>query len=298
MPSPESPFSLPGSARSVFEVLPLITLPALVALSLAATIALTAEAQRAPLRCDLLFAGGRVVDGTGAPWFRGDVCVAGDRIAAVGDLGQPGDDRRIDATGLVVAPGFIDMLGQSEYYVLVDGRAASKITQGITTEITGEGGSIAPTAPRDRRRQGDLGVLRRDARLDDPRRLLEGLRARAPGHQSRHVRGGGRGARLVVGEGRSRRDRRRARSDGGGGRPGHGGGRARPLHLAHLHPRPIRLDRGDRRPRQGGRRLRRLLHHPPARRGRRARALGNRQEPGRGLPDRPRSPASPPRSTT
>jgi N-acyl-D-amino-acid deacylase len=99
-------------------------------------------------RCDLLFAGGRVVDGTGAPWFRADVCVAGDRIAAIGHLEGATARRRIDASGLVVAPGFIDMLGQSEYNVLVDPRAASKITQGITTEITGEGNAIAPVNAR------------------------------------------------------------------------------------------------------------------------------------------------------
>lgn len=98
--------------------------------------------------CDLLFAGGRVVDGTGAPWFRADVCVKGDRIAAVGRLEGVKAARRIDASKLVVAPGFIDMLGQSEDYVLIDPRAASKITQGITTEITGEGGSIAPLNAR------------------------------------------------------------------------------------------------------------------------------------------------------
>ncbi|HET9316148.1 MAG TPA: D-aminoacylase [Vicinamibacteria bacterium] len=98
--------------------------------------------------CDLLFAGGKVVDGTGAPWFRADVCVKADRIAAVGRLGEVRAKRRIDASKLVVAPGFIDMLGQSEDYVLVDPRAASKITQGITTEITGEGGSIAPQNAR------------------------------------------------------------------------------------------------------------------------------------------------------
>jgi dihydroorotase/N-acyl-D-amino-acid deacylase len=74
----------------------------------------------------------------------GDVGVIGDRIAAVGDLSQAGAARRIDARRLVIAPGFIDMLGWSEYNVLVDNRAASKITQGITTEITGEGHSIAP----------------------------------------------------------------------------------------------------------------------------------------------------------
>jgi dihydroorotase/N-acyl-D-amino-acid deacylase len=115
----------------------------------AAILALLAAAA-APVapECDLLLAGGRVVDGTGAPWFRADVCVVGDRIAAVGALGGRGARRRIDASGLVVAPGFIDMMGQSEYNLLVDDRAASKITQGITTEVTGEGSSIAPVNAR------------------------------------------------------------------------------------------------------------------------------------------------------
>ena len=92
----------------------------------------------------MLITGGRVVDGTGAPWFRADVGIVGDRIAAIGQLADREATPRIDASNLVVAPGFIDMLGQSEFNVLVDPRAASKITQGITTEITGEGSSIAP----------------------------------------------------------------------------------------------------------------------------------------------------------
>jgi len=100
------------------------------------------------MRCDLLFAGGRVVDGTGSPAFRADVCVVGDRIAAVGDLSNAETKRRIEAAKLVVCPGFIDMLGQSEYFLLVDNRAASKVTQGITTELTGEGTSIAPVNAR------------------------------------------------------------------------------------------------------------------------------------------------------
>jgi N-acyl-D-amino-acid deacylase len=92
---------------------------------------------------DLVIAGGRIVDGTGAPWFTADLAVSGGKIAAIGKV-SAGAARRIDAAGLVVAPGFIDLLGQSEYYVLVDPRAASKVFQGITTEITGEGDSIAP----------------------------------------------------------------------------------------------------------------------------------------------------------
>src|SRR6185436_3860665 len=82
------------------------------------------------------------------PWFTADVAVRDGRITAVGNLAGRKAGRRIDARGLVVAPGFIDLLGQSEYNVLVDGRAASKITQGITTEITGEGVSIAPLDDR------------------------------------------------------------------------------------------------------------------------------------------------------
>jgi dihydroorotase/N-acyl-D-amino-acid deacylase len=104
---------------------------------------------------DLLIRGGRIVDGTGSPWYRGDVAIRGDRIAAVGLL--PGAQARdtIDATGLVVAPGFIDMLGHSEYPLLRDPRAISKITQGITTEITGEVTSVVPINANTLREMGD-----------------------------------------------------------------------------------------------------------------------------------------------
>jgi dihydroorotase/N-acyl-D-amino-acid deacylase len=97
-----------------------------------------------PPAFDLLIANGRIVDGSGAPWFVGDVGIKGDRIVAVGRLTGASAATRIDATGLVVAPGFIDMLGQSEFNVLVDPRAASKVMMGVTTEVTGEGASIAP----------------------------------------------------------------------------------------------------------------------------------------------------------
>jgi N-acyl-D-amino-acid deacylase len=102
----------------------------------------------APPVFDLLITGGRVVDGTGAPWFAADVGIRDGRIAAVGKLAGLPARRTLDATGLVVAPGFIDLLGQSEYNVLVDPRAASKILQGITSEVTGEGDSIAPLDDR------------------------------------------------------------------------------------------------------------------------------------------------------
>ena len=97
---------------------------------------------------DFAITGGRIVDGTGAPWFIGDVGIVGDRIVAVGDLRDAIAKKRVDAKGLVISPGFIDVQGQSEFNVLVDNRAASKITQGVTTEITGEGTSIAPANER------------------------------------------------------------------------------------------------------------------------------------------------------
>ena len=112
----------------------------LVGFALSAVLALAPS--EAPF--DLLFTGGRVVDGSGAPWFAGDVGVRDGKIVAVGALAGRPAKRTIDAKGMLVVPGFIDLLGQSEYNVLVDKRAASKITQGITTEVTGEGASIAP----------------------------------------------------------------------------------------------------------------------------------------------------------
>ena len=108
----------------------------------------TSTTPTAPATFDVRITGGHVVDGTGAPWVLADVGIRGDSIEAIGRLTDRQATLRIDATGLVVAPGFIDMLGQSEFNVLVDGRAASKITQGVTTEITGEGSSIAPMNDR------------------------------------------------------------------------------------------------------------------------------------------------------
>lgn len=95
---------------------------------------------------DILIRNGKVVDGSGNPWTYGDIGVIADRIAFVGHASPNVNAKRtIDAKGLVVAPGFIDMLGQSELNLLVDKQAVSKLTQGVTTEITGEGDTIAPT---------------------------------------------------------------------------------------------------------------------------------------------------------
>jgi len=93
---------------------------------------------------DLIIRNGHVIDGTGSPWYSGDVAIRDGHIAAIGNLGDAHAKRTIDANGMVVAPGFIDMLGQSDLSMMVDPRLPSKIYQGITTEITGEGESAAP----------------------------------------------------------------------------------------------------------------------------------------------------------
>ncbi|MBI3467622.1 MAG: D-aminoacylase [Planctomycetes bacterium] len=93
---------------------------------------------------DLVIRGGKIVDGTGNPWFRGDVGVRGDRIAAIGQISAGRGQREIDARGLVVAPGFIDMHSHSDMLLLEDGLAQSKIRQGVTTDVLGEGSSAGP----------------------------------------------------------------------------------------------------------------------------------------------------------
>ena len=97
---------------------------------------------------DLVIRNGHIIDGTGSPWYGADIGIANGRVAKIGKIPASSAAKTIDAHGLTVAPGFIDMLGQSELTILVDPHLPSKIFQGITTEITGEGGSIAPTNER------------------------------------------------------------------------------------------------------------------------------------------------------
>jgi len=119
----------------------IVALIAVVAIGCAAP---AAPPSPAPAPFDTIIEHGRIIDGTGSPWFAGDVGIRDGRIAAVGQLSGASATRRIDAKGRIVAPGFIDMLGQSELTILVNPHLPSKIFQGITTEITGEGGSPAP----------------------------------------------------------------------------------------------------------------------------------------------------------
>jgi N-acyl-D-aspartate/D-glutamate deacylase len=97
-----------------------------------------------PEHFDIIIRNGHILDGSGGPWFSADIGIRGDRIAAIGKLESAQAAKTLDATGRIVSPGFIDMLGQSEYPLLIDNRSISKLAQGITSEITGEGGSIAP----------------------------------------------------------------------------------------------------------------------------------------------------------
>ena len=124
-------------ANPAFQFATLIALAAIVA---------GACGQRAN-RFDLIVRGGEVIDGTNQPARRADVGIIGDRIAAIGDLSSAPAGKVIDATGLVVAPGFIDVQGQSGTTLLADGNAESHIRQGITSEIIGEGGSPAFWTP-------------------------------------------------------------------------------------------------------------------------------------------------------
>jgi N-acyl-D-aspartate/D-glutamate deacylase len=123
--------------RSLGYALPLLTVCGALGLSAAG------GADRAP-SYDLLIRNGKIVDGTGNPWYRGDLAVRGDKIVALGRV-PPGRARReIDAAGLVVAPGFIDIHSHSDYTLLEDGNAQSKIRQGVTTEVLGESVSAGP----------------------------------------------------------------------------------------------------------------------------------------------------------
>ena len=93
---------------------------------------------------DVIIKNGRIVDGAGNPWFRGDVGIRGKRVVAIGDLREAIATKTIDAQDHIICPGFIDIHSHASWNYLVDSRIASKVTQGITLEVEGEGHSVAP----------------------------------------------------------------------------------------------------------------------------------------------------------
>ncbi len=127
---------------------------------LAFTVYAASTASRQPAAFDFVIRGGTVYDGTGAPGRRGDVGIRGDRIAGVGDLSDVPATTVIDAVGLAVAPGFINMLSWSTESMLVDGRSQGELREGVTTQIFGEGSSMGPLTPEMKQRaieqMGDL----------------------------------------------------------------------------------------------------------------------------------------------
>ena len=125
-------------SESIWRAATVLTALAILAVSAGSRIAAQTGA------FDLLIRGGRIVDGTGNPWFAGDVGISGGRIAAVGRLPDATARRIIDATGLVVAPGFIDLHTHSDMPLLADGTAQSKVRQGVTLDVIGESSSVAP----------------------------------------------------------------------------------------------------------------------------------------------------------
>ena len=118
--------------------------------------------------CDTIISNGRIVDGSGNPWFKADVGIQGGRIAAIGDLSKVEGAQRIDASGLIVSPGFIDIHNHSDIALLIRPTADNMVQQGVTTLVIGNcGGSAAPWSPRAAAASGAL--------EDEESRLFDGL---------------------------------------------------------------------------------------------------------------------------
>ena len=237
---------------------------------------------------DILLSGGRIIDGSGLPAFHADLAVQGGRIAAVGRLDGAAARQRLDATGKVVAPGFIDAHVHGDLRLLVDPLHEPAIRQGVTTYVLGQDGvAMAPGSPAtiDYMRRYTAGF---SGLYDGPQRwyslgdYLDGFdrrcaaQRRLPGAQRQRAHGGD-------GTGDPATDCRGTEADAPPGARGDGAGSGRPVVRPRLHPQPLRRHAGAERPVRGDRAFWRRLRHPHAP----LRSRGRAGVDGRGLPHRP-----------
>ena len=225
----------------------------------------------APQEYDVVIRNGTIYDGSGGAPYQGDLAIHGDTIAAVGDLGRASGRTEIEATGLAVSPGFINMLSWANESLIEDGLGQSDIRQGVTLEVFGEGSSMGPlNEVMKEERLESQGDIRYAGRVDDARRI-PGLAGRPRGGpEHRLVRRSDHGAH-------PRARLRGPGSHGSGARPhagprgaGDGGGRAGCGVVADLRARLLRGHRRADRAGRGGRRTRRNVHQPHQGRGKQA----------------------------
>src|SRR5215510_13088627 len=124
-----------GSSLTALLSLFLLSLPAAPGL---------AQSPRADAGYDVVIANGRIIDGSGNPWFYADLAIKNGHIAKIGKIDPKVGKRLIDAKGMVVTPGFIDLHTHSDMTVLADGNAESKVRQGVTLDVIGESATLAP----------------------------------------------------------------------------------------------------------------------------------------------------------
>ena len=203
---------------------------------------------------DFVIRGGTIYDGSGGAPYVGDVAISGDRIVAVGRVAGRGA-REVDAHGLAVAPGFINMLSWSNESLIQDPRSQSEIRQGVTLEVMGEGWSMGPLNPEMKRlalaRQSDIHY---PISLDDARRISRFPPASRHRAQRRELRRRDHGAHPRARRGRRRSQPGPARPDAGPGPPGDGRRRDGRRQRAHVRAGQFRRDRRAGRPGQRGRR--------------------------------------------
>ncbi len=139
-------------SRNTIDILPRMKSAVLASLAMMLAVACANPPDQQSARFDVVIRGGTIYDGTGSPGRRADLGIRGDRIAAVGDLSNADAANVVDASGLAVAPGFINMLSWATESLLIDGRSQGDIRQGVTLEIFGEGSSMGPLSDEMKKR--------------------------------------------------------------------------------------------------------------------------------------------------